>query len=298
MISRNNLITPYFSCTGFMYTGDVNHVWNHGVRRGRQGFKCLYCEREYDSGLATRLTDHLAALGKDIKPCDRVPTEVRAALRKKRLEKIKGKREEAQRAFRMEQELVQEMRGDVYEGDDHDVQTQIEIGRAMKDLHLRREVERNGGSASESRTSTRGRGGKKAFVGSHEVTFQPRIDHAFDKTKIDRIGEAWARFFHANDIFGRKANCYYFRAALLLSMELGVVQPLPKGSDIDGKYLDANRMELETFVNGCQSDWEQFGVTVMCDSWTGPTSMSMINFVVYCNEKMIFHKSVNATGKI
>ncbi|KAM0850483.1 hypothetical protein ACQ4PT_053047 [Festuca glaucescens] len=34
----------------------------------------------------------------------------------------------------------------------------------------------------------------------------------------------------------------------------------------------------------------------MCDSWTGPSRMSIINFMVFCNGRMHFHKSVNATG--
>jgi len=285
-----------------MYIGDINYVWNHGVRQGRQGFKCLYCGRQSESGLATSLTDHLAALGKEIRPCDSVPKEVRAALRKKRLEKMKKRKEDEQRAYRIEEELVQEMRGDfdMNEDGDCDARTQIAIGRAMKDLELRREVERNGdiASGSHSHTTSRASGAKKPSVGIGKVTFQPKIAHAFDKTKVDRVGQAWARLFHANDIPGRKANCYYFRAALLLSMELGVVQPLPKGSDIDGKYLLANRRELEQYIDECRVDWEQFGATVTCDSWTGPTSMSVINFMVYCNEKMLFHKSINATGKI
>ena len=46
-----------------------------------------------------------------------------------------------------------------------------------------------------------------------------------------------------------------------------------------------------------QKDWPLFGVTLMCDSWTGPTSMSVINFLIYCNRVMWFHKSIDATGK-
>jgi hypothetical protein len=36
----------------------------------------------------------------------------------------------------------------------------------------------------------------------------------------------------------------------------------------------------------------------MCDSWTGPAGMSIINFMVYCNGVMFFHESVDATGHI
>jgi hypothetical protein len=35
-------------------------------------------------------------------------------------------------------------------------------------------------------------------------------------------------------------------------------------------------------------EWNEFGVTLMCDSWTGPTQKSMINFLVYCNGMMYF----------
>jgi hypothetical protein len=33
----------------------------------------------------------------------------------------------------------------------------------------------------------------------------------------------------------------------------------------------------------------------MCDSCTGLTGMSIINFMVYCNGVMFFHKSVDST---
>jgi hypothetical protein len=39
-----------------------------------------------------------------------------------------------------------------------------------------------------------------------------------------------------------------------------------------------------------------YGVTIMCDSWTGLTEMSIMNFMVYCNGIIFFHKSVDCTG--
>ena len=57
-------------------------------------------------------------------------------------------------------------------------------------------------------------------------------------------------------------------------------------------------MEMRAFVENMKQDWDRFGVTVMCDSWTGPTGMSIINFMIYCNGVMFFHKTVNATGRI
>jgi hypothetical protein len=31
-----------------------------------------------------------------------------------------------------------------------------------------------------------------------------------------------------------------------------------------------------------------YDVTIMCDSWTGPMGMSIMNFMVYCNGIMFF----------
>jgi hypothetical protein len=31
-----------------------------------------------------------------------------------------------------------------------------------------------------------------------------------------------------------------------------------------------------------------YGVTIMCDSWTGPTGISIMNFMVYYNGIMFF----------
>lgn len=71
----------------------------------------------------------------------------------------------------------------------------------------------------------------------------------------------------------------------------------PTGREINGIYLDANEGDIKKQFAKFKREWPTYGVTLMCDSWTGPTKMSLINFMVYCNGVMFFHKSVNATGK-
>ena len=36
----------------------------------------------------------------------------------------------------------------------------------------------------------------------------------------------------------------------------------------------------------------------MCDGWTGPTKLSMINFLVYSKGSIIFYKSIDVSNKI
>ena len=77
----------------------------------------------------------------------------------------------------------------------------------------------------------------------------------------------------------------------------GEAVPSPQGRDIDGKYLDANEAELKAMFQKWRNEWHEHGVTIMCDSWTGPTRMSVINFLLYSNGRMWFHSSIDATGK-
>jgi hypothetical protein len=73
--------------------------------------------------------------------------------------------------------------------------------------------------------------------------------------------------------------------------------PSPQGRDIDGKYLDTNEAELKAMFQKWRNEWHEYGVTIMCDSWTGPTRMSVINFLLDSNGRMWFHSSVDAIGK-
>jgi hypothetical protein len=52
----------------------------------------------------------------------------------------------------------------------------------------------------------------------------------------------------------------------------------PTRRDIDGKYLDMNEKDLKDRYAKFHNDWPIFGVSLMCDSWTGSTRMSVIIF--------------------
>jgi hypothetical protein len=81
----------------------------------------------------------------------------------------------------------------------------------------------------------------------------------------ERLGQAWSKWFHANDIPGKKAICPYFRAAMKLTQQLGEVAG-PWGREIDGRYLEMNYDDLLDCMADFKGNWGQYGVTVMCDS--------------------------------
>jgi hypothetical protein len=63
---------------------------------------------------------------------------------------------------------------------------------------------------------------------------------------------------------------------------------VPTGRKIDGPYLNSNEEDIKKQFQKFKEDWPMYGITIMCDSWTGPTRMSTMNFMVYCNVIMFF----------
>lgn len=313
---------------GYIFTGSITNPWSHAAHYGRQGFSCHYCGLKRQGGGSTRLKEHLGGLGGSVVECYNVPSEVQAAMRKNRLVYKQKKSKVQARKLRLELELLEEMGGspliDLDPASDEEDRVRLEREKALRGIKLRNAVDSMGsmgsrfevgsGSGSvnvESSPTTPANGKITQYLqrksslspadGGNRTPAsgrQPRIDFSNQKLNAAKLGQAWAKWFHANDIPGRKINCPLFRAALKLTQELHAVKHLPTAYEVDGIYLDANYMEMRAFVENMKQDWDRFGVTVMCDSWTGPTGMSIINFMIYCNGVMFFHKTVNATGRI
>ena len=69
--------------------------------------------------------------------------------------------------------------------------------------------------------------------------------------------------------------------------------------EIKSKYLEIEYKDMEAYVNNIQREkWETYGCTIMCNGWTRPTKLSIINFMVYSKGSTIFLKSIDALNKI
>ena len=60
---------------------------------------------------------------------------------------------------------------------------------------------------------------------------------------------------------------------------MGIEPPSPY--EIKNKYLEMEYKEMEAYVNLQREKWETYECTIMCDGWTRPTKLSIINFMVY-----------------
>ena len=72
----------------------------------------------------------------------------------------------------------------------------------------------------------------------------------------------------------------------------------PSPYEIKNKYLDMEYKDMEDYVNIQREKWKTYGCTIMCNGWTGPTKLSIINFMVYSKGNTIFLKSIDASEKI
>ncbi|KAM0834901.1 hypothetical protein ACQ4PT_063293 [Festuca glaucescens] len=259
---------------GGLLNNDIYHIWNHGPKIGG-GFDCRYCRLKSRGGGATRFREHLAGIPGDVRECPNVPRNVRAAMRESRDVTMLKKREKASHRLRIEQGTIEGMYPGVINLEDDDDQNQIQMSlrEQLRDKNVSRAVERRRGSGSGVRVSLGKRSITAYFdkeLSSNKIPMQPKISTALNIESKDVLGQAWAKFFQANDIAGRKANCPYFRAAMKITQNLGPT-PIPTGKEIDGIYLDKNYEEAGEWLKMFKQDWKTYGVTVMCDSWTGPT---------------------------
>nr|XP_018686484.1 PREDICTED: uncharacterized protein LOC103994246 [Musa acuminata subsp. malaccensis]XP_018686485.1 PREDICTED: uncharacterized protein LOC103994246 [Musa acuminata subsp. malaccensis]XP_018686486.1 PREDICTED: uncharacterized protein LOC103994246 [Musa acuminata subsp. malaccensis]XP_018686487.1 PREDICTED: uncharacterized protein LOC103994246 [Musa acuminata subsp. malaccensis] len=131
-----------------------------------------------------------------------------------------------------------------------------------------------------------------------QITKQTRIDDAYTKEKKRDIGKAIAKWFNFHKIPANTAQGPYYQSMIssIQKSGTGIQPPTPK--EIHGMYLDEEVAELKDWIKSFKRQWDEYGVTLMCDSWIGSTRMSIINFFIYCNRRVVFHKSVNVSEKI
>ena len=181
----------------------------------------------------------------------------------------RGRKEKQNSRLRIERNIMEglyQQGGVINIIDDDEEEIQMNIREALRDPNVSRRVDRRigKGSVGDVRVDV----GKKSITAyfdkqlcSNKVSMQPKISSALDPNSRDALGLAWSKFFHANDIAGRKADCPYFRAALKITQQLGPT-PIPTAKEIDGKYLDANYDEATSFLQKFKQDWKNFGVTL------------------------------------
>ncbi|CAL8161657.1 unnamed protein product [Prunus armeniaca] len=66
---------------------------------------------------------------------------------------------------------------------------------------------------------------------------------------------------------------------IVAAQQAGQGVAIPSLYEIKHKYLDMKHTDMQAYVEKVKEDWGVYGCTIMSDGWTGPTRLSIINFM-------------------
>ena len=106
---------------------------------------------------------------------------------------------------------------------------------------------------------------------------------------------AIAKFFIYENIPPSKARGHFYQLMIDEIALAGTGFVGPTAYEIGGPLLDDEIEELKEYIELFKKKFDTYGVTIMCDGWSSTTRLSIINFLVYCDGKVVFHRSFNTS---
>ncbi|XP_034710460.1 uncharacterized protein LOC117933175 [Vitis riparia] len=234
------------------------HVSEERYGNGRRALICLYCKSITKGGGIHRMKLHLAGVKGDIGPCKLVPPDVRFRMENSLQEFVNAKKatKEADEYRNPYGPNVSQFEGDMAEGEEEVQEMQSPMAA----------------SSGKRKKSTM----DKYFAPRNTEGAQPSMRGVLaGKEATWRADMAIGRFFYDACIPTNAMNSFYFKPMLYLQ-------------------LDAKK-EVQLLVDSYRVIWAKVRCTIMGDSWTDNRQRTLINFLVYCPEGILFVKSVDAS---
>ncbi len=311
--------------------------WLHGhvVNNDKQKTECKYCGKRMMSGGITRLKQHLVGGYSNVSRCKSCPTVVRDQMRELLKGTKSKKSDRTKRDERFKKILFNEGEREsiiVPDSDDDtvyplDCQTQDERDMYRRTIMESRneewhreqiqrfhgsEIVRGSGSGSGSGSVQKDKG--KGITGMFR-TYSQRYDSPdsatcrTEKSKQktikgmfgnarEKVGQAVAKYMFFNAIPANTTKGPYLQHMLDVAAKEGTGVKALTDYDIMNKYLKSEKEELESYIDSLKRQWPTYGITIMCDGWTSTTRKQIINFMVYCDGRTIFLKSIDASNVI
>ncbi|KAL6176613.1 hypothetical protein ACLB2K_053246 [Fragaria x ananassa] len=170
--------------------------------------------------------------------------------------------------------------------------------------HLHKIPNRDGSSSGthmRRATSVRESQPTQPLAANLKSSFQARqknIKDSFSKGSIkEMMGRFISKFFIYDNVPAVKVASPHFENMVIGIQRAGqgVLPPTPY--EIRNKYLEMEFKDISEYVDTLKATWETYGCTIMCDGWTGPTRLSIINFMVYSKGTTVFLRSVDSSSE-
>ena len=105
---------------------------------------------------------------------------------------------------------------------------------------------------------------------------------------------AVGRFFYDVCIPINSVNFFYFKPMLDAIVEIGSRYKGQSYHQLRVNILKDAKKEVHLLMNSYREVWARIRCTIMGDGWKDNRQRTLINFLVYCPQRILFVKSVDA----
>ncbi|CAH8276622.1 unnamed protein product [Arabidopsis lyrata] len=273
----------------------------------RLQMRCLYCRKMFKGGGITRVKEHLAGKKGQGTICDQVPEDVRLFLQ----QCIDGTVRRQRKRHKSSSEPLSVAALPPIEGDMMVVQPDVNDGfksPGSSDVVVQNE------SVSGGRTKQRTyRSRKNAFengsasnnidlIGRDMDNLIPvaissvkNIVHPSFRDRESTIHMAIGRFLFGIGADFDAVNSVNFQPMIDAIASGGFGVSAPTHDDLRGWILKNCVEEMAKEVDECKAMWKRTGCSILVEELNSDNGLKVLNFLVYCPEKVVFLKSVDAS---
>lgn len=141
-------------------------------------------------------------------------------------------------------------------------------------------------SVSGPPTGIGGRGSQYKLGGGKDM---------FNKKRFEKVDAAICRWMLHSAVSFKSLKSPFYQTMIDTIAEAGPGVKGPNPYQMSGHFLNQQMFELRDYIQGLKNNWKKFGCTIMCDGWITKTRKPLINFMIYSDCHMIFHKSIDTT---
>ncbi|KAF2296098.1 hypothetical protein GH714_036135 [Hevea brasiliensis] len=243
----------------------------------RVQLKCVYCNKFFKGGGIHRIKEHLAGQKGNASTCLRVPPDVRLMMQQS-LDGVVVKK-------RKKQKIAEEISNLNQVGNEIEVfgNDQIEVNNGMDLIELSNVIEP----------------GPSLLVGREEGG----ISKSGERRKKGRSKGSAANKMPLKVLYDIGApldavNSVYFQPMVDAIASGGSEIEMPSYHDLRGQILKNTVEEVKTDVDKHMATWARTGCSVLVDQWNTLMGRTLLSFLVYSSEGVVFLKSVDASDFI
>lgn len=269
----------------------------------RVHIKCMYCDKLFKGGGITRFKEHLAGKKGQGPVCEKVPNDVKGAMRLN-LDHVSGKVKKKSRwttreplAMTSSQPLEKDSvanHGDAVAP----VYQPIEVSNIIEPCTV---FVPSGGGEEISNTNSDRRKKRRAsglYANADEV---PRSTLALPSERTN--GQTQTHMAIGRCMFDVQANLeavdsVYFQSMIDAIASGGMGVSPPSYRELQGRILKMSVKEVKDDLNACKSVWAKTGCSILVDQWISKKGRTLFSFLVYCPQGTVYLKSVDVSGII